>query len=80
MSISKSEMILFLNWHKNKKMFSTGQWIFGILFFIVFSVIMVYQYRKDLRLHKKYYKGTFWILIAFIGFIATMAAIKFLFV
>ncbi len=73
-------MILFLNLHKNKKMFSTGQWIFGILFFIVFSVIMVYQYRKDLRLHKKYYKGTFWILIAFIGFIATMAAIKFLFV
>lgn len=60
-------------------MFSTGQLIFGILFFITFAIIIGYQYRKDLPLHKRYYKGTIWILIAFIGFIAMIAAIKFMF-
>ncbi|WP_229719261.1 hypothetical protein [Winogradskyella schleiferi] len=60
-------------------MFSTGQLIFGILFFIAFVIVIAYQYRKDLRLHKLHYKGTVWILIAFIGFIAMIAAIKFIF-
>ena len=58
-------------------MFTKGQWIFGILFALVFIAVLIYTYRKDLRLHKKYYKGTVWVLIAFIAFIA---AIKFLFV
>ncbi|WP_400080580.1 hypothetical protein [Winogradskyella sp. R77965] len=61
-------------------MFSTGQLIFGILFFIAFVVIIAYQYRKDLPLHKKHYKGTVWVLIAFIGFIAMIAAVKFIFI
>ncbi len=65
--------------HKNKKMFSNGQLIFGLLFFIVFAVIIGFQYRKDLRIHKRYYKGTIWVLIAFIGFIAMIAAVKFIF-
>nr|WP_299099480.1 hypothetical protein [uncultured Winogradskyella sp.] len=60
-------------------MFSTGQLIFGILFFIAFVIIVGYQYRKDLKLHRKYYKGTIWILLAFIGFIGMIAAIKFIF-
>jgi len=60
-------------------MFSTGQLIFGLLFFIVFAIVIAYQYRKDLRIHKKYYKGTIWMLIAFIGFIGMIAAIKFVF-
>nr|WP_229724450.1 hypothetical protein [Winogradskyella forsetii] len=60
-------------------MFSTGQLIFGLLFFIAFVIVIGYQYRKDLRLHKRHYKGTVWILIAFIGFIAMIAAIKFVF-
>tara|TARA_R110002049_G_scaffold282515_2_gene462345 strand:- start:69 stop:254 length:186 start_codon:yes stop_codon:yes gene_type:complete len=60
-------------------MFSTGQLIFGILFFIAFVIVVAYQYRKDLRLHKRHYKGTIWILIAFIGFISMIAAIKFIF-
>ena len=58
-------------------MFTTGQLIFGLLFFIVFAIIVGYQYRKDLKLHKKYYKGTIWVLIAFVGFIGMMALIKF---
>ena len=65
--------------HKNKKMFSNGQLIFGLLFFIVFAIIIGVQYRKDLKLHKKHYKGTIWVLIAFVGFIAMIAAVKFIF-
>jgi len=60
-------------------MFSTGQLIFGILFFIAFVIVTAFQYRKDLKIHKKYYTGTIWILIAFIGFIGMITAIKFIF-
>jgi len=60
-------------------MFSIGQIVFGIIFAIVFSIILIYAYRKDLKLHKRYYKGTIWILLAFIAFIAFIAAIKFIF-
>ncbi len=60
-------------------MFTKGQLIFGILFTIVFTIILVYAYRKDLKLHKKYYTGTVWVLIAFISFILFIAAIKFIF-
>lgn len=61
-------------------MFSNGQLIFGILFFIVFAIIIAYQYRKDLKLHKRYYKGTLWVLLAFITFIGMIAAVKFIFI
>lgn len=60
-------------------MFTQGQLIFGVLFFIVFIIAMVYAYRKDLQLHKKYYKGNIWVLVAFIAFIAMISAIKFIF-
>ncbi len=60
-------------------MFTKGQLIFGILFTIAFTIILVYAYRKDLKLHKKYYTGTVWVLIAFISFILFIAAIKFIF-
>ena len=60
-------------------MFTTGQLVFGLLFFIAFATVNVFQYRKDLKLHKKYYKGTIWILLAFIGFIALIAAVKFIY-
>lgn len=60
-------------------MFTNGQLIFGILFFVVFAVIIAYTYRSDLQLHKRYYKGTVWVLIAFIAFIALIAVVKFIF-
>ena len=59
-------------------MFSRGQLIFGILFAIVFAVIIIMSYRKDAALNKKYYKGSLWILLIFISFILGIAAIKFL--
>jgi hypothetical protein len=61
-------------------MFSTGQLIFAILFLIAFVAVISYTYRKDLKLHKRYYSGTIWVLIAFVGFIALIATIKFIFI
>ncbi|AUP81711.1 hypothetical protein C1H87_20800 [Flavivirga eckloniae] len=60
-------------------MFSKGQIIFGVLFFIVFAIIIGFTYRKDLKLHKRFYSGSIWILLAFISFILFIVAIKFLF-
>ena len=47
-------------------MFSKEQIIFGILFVIAFTIALVYAYRKDLNLHKRYYKGSIWVLVAII--------------
>lgn len=38
--------------------FSTGRIIFMILFVIAFIALMVYSYRKDIKNHERYYKGT----------------------
>ncbi|MCB0463584.1 MAG: hypothetical protein R2816_09370 [Flavobacteriaceae bacterium] len=58
-------------------MFSNGQIIFGILFALAFILVLIFAYRKDLKLHKKYYKGSAWVLIAFIAFLLFIVAIKF---
>jgi len=57
-------------------MFSTGQMIFALLFVIAFVIIMIFSYRKDKNLHKKYYKGSLWILLGFIAFILILIALK----
>ncbi|WBL26610.1 hypothetical protein PBT91_04900 [Zunongwangia sp. HGR-M22] len=57
-------------------MFSTGQWIFAGLFLVTFIVVMVFMYRKDLKLHRKYYKNSIFILLGFIAFIALLFIIK----
>lgn len=60
-------------------MFTKGQWVFGILFAIAFILVLAYTYRKDLKLHKRYYKGSIWVLIAFISFLLFIISIKFFF-
>lgn len=60
-------------------MFTSGQITFGIAFAIAFILVMIYTYRKDFKLHQKYYKGSVWVLIAFIAFIGFIAAVKFIF-
>jgi hypothetical protein len=60
-------------------MFSQGQITFGILFAIVFIAILIYAYRKDVKLHRFYFKGSIWVLIAFISFLLMIVAIKFIF-
>ncbi len=57
-------------------MFSTGQLIFAALFFLTFVIVIIYSYRKDLALHKKYYKGSLFVLAGFLVFIALLFVIK----
>ncbi|WP_298515565.1 hypothetical protein [uncultured Kordia sp.] len=56
--------------------FSTGQLIFAAFFVIVFAAVMIYAYRKDIKLHKRYYKGSLKVLAVFILFIITIVVIK----
>ena len=44
-------------------MFSTGQLIFGLLFFIAFVIAMFFAYKKDAQLHQLFYKGNYKILV-----------------
>lgn len=58
-------------------MFTEGQLIFAAFFVVAFVAAMIYVYRKDLKLHKKYYKGSYKVLIGFMAFIAILFFIKF---
>jgi len=57
-------------------MFSQGQIIFAALFVVVFIVVMIIMYRKDLSMHRVYYKGSLWVLITFLLFIGLLFIIK----
>ncbi|MGO4904393.1 hypothetical protein [Flavobacterium sp. W20_MBD1_R3] len=57
-------------------MFSQGQFIFAGFFFVAFVIAMIYAYRKDLALHKRFYKGNYKILIGFGVFIGILFLIK----
>lgn len=57
-------------------MFSTGQIYFALFFIITFIIVMIFVYRKDVKEMKIQYKGTYWILIGFLSFIALLAIIK----
>ncbi len=58
-------------------MFTTGQWTFAAIFFVAFVLIVSYSYIKDKKLHKKEYKGSFWVLLGFLLFIAILFGIKY---
>lgn len=57
-------------------MFSTGQLIFAAIFLVSFIILMIFSYRKDKILHRKYYKGSIYVLIGFIIFILILFFIK----
>ena len=57
-------------------MFSTNQLIFAALFVVVFIGVMIVSYRKDKKLHKKHFKGSAWILVGFVVFVAVLLAAK----
>jgi len=58
-------------------MFSTGQLIFAALFFVGFVSIIAISYRKDMEIHTKQFKGSLWVLVAFILFIVLLTGLKF---
>jgi len=58
-------------------MFSKNQLIFAVIFIIAFTFAMIWSYKKDIKIHKKYYKNTFIILIAIFLVIAIFTMITF---
>jgi len=58
-------------------MFSKGQLIFAAFFFIAFTIAMVWSYKKDIKIHKKYYKNSFIVLISLILIILIFTLITF---
>ncbi len=57
-------------------MFSQGQMIFAGLFLVTFIIVAIFVYRKDKRLHKVHYKGSYKVLIGFLLFIGFLFVIK----
>ena len=58
-------------------MFSSGQKLFALFFIIVFAAILIWSYRKDIYLHKIYYKKV-WVVALGIALVITLfAAIAF---
>ncbi|MGB5244549.1 MAG: hypothetical protein WBN28_08760 [Lutimonas sp.] len=58
-------------------MFSQGQITFGIIFAIVFIIAMIFSYRKDIKLHKYYYKNVWVVGLGVILAIILFATITF---
>lgn len=58
-------------------MFSKGQLIFAALFVIAFTILMIWSYKKDIKIHKKHYKNSFIVIIAVFLIIAIFTLITF---
>ena len=59
-------------------MFSKGQLFFLVFFVIIFIIGLIWSYRKDIAIHKKYYKWTWLItLIAILIIFFTFRAITY---
>ena len=59
-------------------MFSFGQLIFGICFFIVFVVIVFFSYKSDKKKQPQYFKGSYKVLIGFLIAFSLLVFIKFI--
>ena len=57
-------------------MFTSGQLIFSICFIVVFVIIMIFSYKRDKKLHRKHFKGSAWILLGFLIFVALLMLVK----
>jgi len=57
-------------------MFSTGQVVFALIFIMLFTLILIFSYRKDKKLHAKNYRGVKWVGIVFIVFVILLFVIK----
>lgn len=57
-------------------MFSTGQLVFAAVVALIFIIVVIFSYKKDKKLHKKYYKGSFWVLVGFIVFVLFLVLTK----
>ncbi|MDP3312889.1 hypothetical protein [Lutibacter sp.] len=58
-------------------MFTKGQLIFAAFFIVAFTLLMIWSYRKDIKIHKKHYKNTYLIVIALFLIVAIFTLITF---
>ncbi|UCE93821.1 hypothetical protein [Lutimonas zeaxanthinifaciens] len=58
-------------------MFSRGQLIFAAFFAVSFILIMIWSYRKDIKLHKIYYNKVWLVALGIIAVIALFATLTF---
>ena len=57
-------------------MFSNGQLLFAIIFFVVFTIARTISYKKDLKKLKGSYKGIRWVIIGFLSFVFLLVVLK----
>ena len=57
-------------------MFSNGQLLFGLIFFVSFIIIVSYSYKKDLKKLNGSYTGIKWVIIGFITFVSVLVILK----
>lgn len=57
-------------------MFTQGQMAFAGFFIVTFIAVMIFAYRKDIKLHRAFYKGSYWVLLGFLAFIGLLFIIK----
>ena len=58
-------------------MFSSGQKLFALFFILVFVLVMIWSYRKDINLHKIYYKKVWVVALGIIVVITAFAVIAY---
>jgi len=58
-------------------MFSRGQLIFAAIFATAFIILMVWSYRKDIKLHSIYYKKVWIVAVGIFLAIALFATLTF---
>ncbi len=59
-------------------MFSFGQLIFGICFFVVFVMIVILSYKADKKQQPQYFMGSYKILIGFLIAFSFLLLVKFI--
>jgi len=59
-------------------MFSQGQLIFALFFFIAFTLLIIGSYRLDKKLLPSYFKGSYKIVIGFFIAFGCLLLIKYL--
>ena len=59
-------------------MFSFGQLIFGICFFIVFVMIVILSYKADKKQQPQYFKVSYKILVGFLIAFSLLLLVKFI--
>ena len=57
-------------------MFSNGQLLFGVIFFVSFIIIVSFSYKKDLKKLNGSYKGIKWVIIGFVIFVSILLVLK----